>query len=224
MKRKRQQASVDSRAAGATRVVGGELGRLLAGRPTVAGVVWLLLFVMVIGVSGSYLLYRAAGPAATTASGTGVDPAAPFRARLLQNPKDVEALLGLAHVELDQTRLDAAESLYQQVLALEPKNVEAITHLGTVLLGRGQVDAALQRYNQALAIQPAYVHALWDKANLLQREKLDYAEAIRTWEAFIQAVGPDSQDGKTAQNFITEAKQAMGNAPSPVEKASGGKS
>ncbi|HSB71959.1 MAG TPA: tetratricopeptide repeat protein [Candidatus Methylomirabilis sp.] len=224
MKRKQQHSAVNSRATGANRAVGGEFGRLLTGRPTVAGVVWLVLIVMVIGVSGSYLVYRAAGPAATTGSGTGLDPAAPLRARLLQNPKDVEALLGLAHLELDQKQLDQAESLYRQVLAQEPKNVEAITHLGTVLLGRGQVDAALQHYNQALAIQPAYVHALWDKANLLQRDKLDYAGAIRTWEAFIQAVGPDSQDGKTAQNFITEAKQAMGNAPSPVEKAFGGKS
>lgn len=223
MGRKRQKRGIETSAAVANRSAGGGLGRLLAGRPTVAGVVWLLAIAMVVGVSGGYLAYRAAGPAASTATGPASDPAAPFRARLLQNPKDVEALLGLAHLELDQQQLDAAESLYQQVLAVDPKNVEAITHLGTVLLGRGQLDAALQRYDQALAIQPGYVHALWDKANLLQREKQDYAGAIRAWEAFIQAVGPDSQDGKTAQKFIAEAKQAMGSAPPPVEKASGGK-
>jgi tetratricopeptide (TPR) repeat protein len=202
-----------------------DLGRLLGGRPTLAGVIWLVAILMVVGVSGGYLVYRAAGPAATTAGGPpGPDPAAPFRVRLQQNPTDIEALLGLAHVELDQQHLEAAESLYRQVLAVEPKNVEAITHLGTVFLGRGQVDAALQRYDQALAIQPGYVHALWDKANLLQREKQDYAGAVRTWEAFIQAVGPDSQDGKAALKFIAEAKQAMGSAPSPAGKASGGKS
>jgi predicted TPR repeat methyltransferase len=203
----------------------GDLGRLLGGRPTLAGVVWLVVIMMVIGISGGYLVYRLAGPASTTASGpAGPDPAAPYRARLQENPKDIEALLGLAHVELDQQQLDAADSLYQQVLAVEPKNVEAITHLGTVLLGRGQVDAALQRYDQALAIQPGYVHALWDRANLLQREKQDYAGAVRAWEAFIRVVGPDSQDGKNAQKFIAEAKQAMGSAPSPAGKASGGKS
>jgi tetratricopeptide (TPR) repeat protein len=182
------------------------------------------VIVMVVGVSGGYLLYRAAGPAATTAGGaTGADPAVAFRVRLQQNPKDIEALLGLAHLQLDQQQLDAAESLYRQVLSEDPKNAEAITHLGTVLLGRGQVDAALQHYDQALAIQPGYVHALWDRANLLQHDKQDYAGAIRAWEVFIQAVGPDSQDGKTAQKFIAEARQAMGGA-SPVEKSSGGKS
>jgi cytochrome c-type biogenesis protein CcmH/NrfG len=172
--------------------VAGDLGRLLGGRPTLAGVIWLVVIMMVIGVSGGYLMYRAAGPAATTAGGSaGPDPAASYRARLQENPKDIEALLGLAHAELDQQQLDAADSLYQQVLAVEQKNVEAITHLGTVLLGRGQQD---------------------------------YAGAVRAWEAFIQAVGPDSQDGKTAQKFIAEAKQAMRSAPSPAGKASGGKS
>jgi hypothetical protein len=62
------------------------------------------------------------------------------------------------------------------------------------------------------------VHALWDKATLLQQVKGDYSGAIRTWEAFIRAVGSDSQDAKTAQQFIAEARDAMKNA-SPVEKA-----
>jgi hypothetical protein len=36
-------------------------------------------------------------------------------------------------------------------------------------------------------------------------------------------VGPDSQDARTAQRFISEARQAMQNA-SPVDKAFGKKS
>lgn len=202
--------------------VEGELKRLLVGRPSIAGVLWLVVIALVIGISGGYLVYRAMGP--TSASvGSGSDPGALWRTRLLQNPKDVEALLALAHLQLDQQQLDSAESLYRQVLAIDPKNAEAITHMGTVLLDRGQVDAALARYDEALAIDPRYVHALWDKANLLQQVKRDYAGAIRVWEAFIQLVGADSQDGKTAQGFIAEAKKALGNT-SPVEKALGGKS
>jgi predicted Zn-dependent protease len=202
--------------------VASELQRLLLGRPSVAGVIWLLAIVLVIGISGGYLVYRATGPTSASVAGSGPDPGAPWRARLLQNPQDVEALLGLAHVQLDQRQLDAAESLYNQVLALEPKNAEAITHLGTVLLERGRVDAALARYNEALAIDPRYAHALWDKGVLLLRVKKEYAAAIRVWEAFIRVVGAESQDGKTAQGFIAEARQAMAGG-SPVEKAFGGK-
>jgi cytochrome c-type biogenesis protein CcmH/NrfG len=202
---------------------GRELRRLLVGRPSVAGVVGLLVIALVIGISGGYLVYRAMGPTNASVGASGSDPAAPWRARLLQNPKDVEALLRLAHVQLDQQQLDAAEPLYQQVLVLEPQNTEAITHLGNVLFARGEVDAALARYNQALGIDPRYVHALWDKANLLQEVKKDYAGAIRVWETFIQVVGAESPDGKTAQEFTAEAKKAMGGA-SPVGKALGGKS
>ncbi len=223
MGKKQRKAPVEV----ARKEVGNEVRRLLVGRPTVTGVIWLLAIAMVVGISGGYIAYRAMGPATAPAGGSGTasqgsDPAAPWRARILQNPKDVEAMLGLAHVQLDQQQLDAAESLYQQVLGLEPKNVEAISHLGTVVLNRGQVDAALARYNQALAINPRYVHALWDKANLLQQVKKDYAGAIRAWEAFIQVVGAESQDGKTAQNQIAEAKKAMSGAP--LGKTPGGKS
>ena len=219
MGKKRQKVPVEA----AKDHADGGVQRLLVGRPSVAGVLWLLVIALVIGVSGGYLVYRAMGPTNAPVGGTASDPGASWRARLLQNPKDVEALLALAHVQLDQQQLDSAESLYQKVLAIEPKNAEAITHMGTVILDRGQVEAALARYNEALAIDPRYVHALWDKANLLQQVKKDYAGAIRVWESFIQIVGADSPDGKTAQGFIAEAKKAMGDA-SPVEKAFGGKS
>jgi cytochrome c-type biogenesis protein CcmH/NrfG len=217
-KRRQKQADVSRRVPEKRKVPA-----ILAGRPTVGGVIALMAIALVIGVSGGYLVFRAAGPSAPMADQAGQDATTPWRARLLQNPQDVEALLGLAHIHLDQQRLDDAESIYRQVLSLQPKNVEAITHMGTVLLGRGQAIAALREYDAALAIQPDYVHALWDKATLLQQVMQDYPAAIRTWEAFARAVGPDSQDARTAQRFISEARQAMQNA-SPVDKAFGKKS
>lgn len=196
---------------------------ILAGRPTVAGVITLMAIMLVIGVSGGYLMTRFSGSGGVATGSAGQDPTTAWRARLLQNPQDVEALLGLAHIHLDQRRLDEAESAYRQVLSLQPENVEAIAHLGTVMLGRGQTEAALRQYDRALAIRPDYIHALWDKAHLLQQVLQDYAAAIRTWKAFLRAVGPDSQDGKTAQQFIAEARDALRKA-SPVDKAFGGKS
>jgi len=216
---KRKKQAESSRRVTETRNVPG----ILAGRPTVGGVIALMAIVLVIGISGGYLAFRLAGPSAPATDQAGQDPTTPLRARLLQNPQDVEALLGLAHIHLDRERLDDAEAIYRQVLSLQPKNVEAITHLGTVLLGRDQAIAALREYDAALAIQPDYAHALWDKATLLQQVMQDYPAAIRTWEAFAQAVGPDSQDARTAQRFISEARQAMQNA-SPVDKAFGKKS
>jgi tetratricopeptide (TPR) repeat protein len=187
-----------------------------------ASVVWLVVITLTIGVSAGYLASRFAGPGVPAPAPAESDPTTPWRARLLQNPGDIEALLGLAHVHLDQQRLDEAEAVYRQVLAKEPKNAEAIDHLGTVMLARGQADSALRQYDQALTIQPTYVHALWDKASLLQQVKKDYPAAIRAWEDFRRVVGPESKDGKTAQGFINETRQAMSGG-SPVEKAFGGK-
>ena len=216
-KRKQRQPGQADQAPRRSRIPG-----ILAGRPTMASVMWLVVITLTIGVSAGYLASRFAGPGAPAPAPTEADPSTPWRARLLQSPGDIEALLGLAHVHLDQQRLDEAEAVYRQVLSKEPKNVEAIDHLGTVMLARGQVDSALRQYDQALLIQPDYIHALWDKANLLQQVKKDYPAAIRVWESFLRLVGPESKDGKTAQGFIAEARQAMSGG-SPVEKAFGGK-
>ncbi len=216
-KRKQRQPGQADQAPRRSRVPG-----IFAGRPTMANVVWLVAITLTIGVSAGYLASRFAGSGAPAPAPAEADPSTPWRARLLQSPGDIEALLGLAHVHLDQQRLDEAEAVYQQVLSKEPKNVEAIDHLGTVMLARGQVDSALRQYDQALLIQPDYIHALWDKATLLQQVKKDYPAAIRVWESFLRVVGSESKDGKTAQGFIAEARQAMSGG-SPVEKAFGGK-
>ena len=186
----------------------GGLTRLLGGRPSVGAVAVLVGIALVIGVSGGYLAFRLSATAPASPAPAN-DPAAPLQARLIQDPNDIPALLALAHIHLDRQELDSAESLYRRVLALDAKNAEAITHMGNVLFARGQVEAALAKYEEALRVQPGYIHALWDKANLLQQVTHDYAGAIRTWEAFIQAVGPDSQDAQTARTFIAEARQAM---------------
>jgi cytochrome c-type biogenesis protein CcmH/NrfG len=216
-RRKRQEAEQTEKPPERANVPG-----ILAGRPTMANVVWLVVITLTIGVSAGYLVSRFTGSGAPSSPSAEADLTAPWRARLAQNPEDVEALLGLAHAHLDQKRLDEAEAVYRQVLAKEPKNAEAIDHLGTVMLARGQVDSALRQYDQALAIQPNYIHALWDRASLLQQVKKDYPAAIRAWENFRRVVGPESQDGRTAQGFIDEARQAMSGG-SPVEKAFGGK-
>jgi tetratricopeptide (TPR) repeat protein len=197
-----------------------DAAHVLTDRPTVAGLIWLLAIVFVIGVSGGYLAWRFSAPGAT-APATGVDTGEAWRARLARNPDDLEAMLGLAHADLDAGRADEAERLYRQVLAKEPTNVEAVEHLGNVMLLRGQTEAALRQYDAALRLKPHYAHALWDKAHALQEVKKDYPAAILAWETFIGLVGADSRDGKTAKEFVADARQAL--RGSRVEKAFDGK-
>ncbi len=201
---------------------------LLAGQLTVPSVVALVAIALVIGVSGGYLAHRFTGPsspppaAPPSAARPASDPSAMWQTRLLQNPRDVEALMAIAHAHLTQNQPGEAEALYKRVLAIEPKNVEAIDYLGEIMQGRGQADAALRQYEAALTIQLDYIDALWDKASLLQRVKKDYPAAIKTWEAFQRSVGAGSQDYQTAERFIAEARQAMG-AAAPPPKGPGGR-
>ena len=193
---------------------------MLTGRPTLAGLICLLAIVFTIGGSGGYLAWRLtapSGPPAAQTQAAAPDATEQWRARLAQDPNDIDAMLGLAHAHLDANRPDEAERIYRQVLAKDPKNVEAVEHLGTVLLLRGDADAALRQYDEALRLKPDYVHALWDKARVLQEVKKDYPAAILTWQTFAGLVGPDTQDGKTAKQYIAEAQNAM--RGSPVEKA-----
>src|SRR5512138_519200 len=80
------------------------LVRLLGGRPRVGEIVALLAIVLVIGGSAGYLVYRFAGSSAVPGPPP-ADAATAWQARLAQAPNDAEALLGLAHVRLDQQQL-----------------------------------------------------------------------------------------------------------------------
>jgi len=103
-------------------------------------------------------------------------------------------LLQLAHVALDQGRLDEARGVYGRVLAREAGNVEAMTHVGAVLYREGRVDEALAKVDEALRIDPSYIHAHWDRTQYLFYGKRDFSAAVKAAEAFLQVLpkGPDA--------------------------------
>lgn len=77
-KRKRNQAEQTKQTPGRPNVPG-----ILAGRPTMASAVWLVVITLTIGVSAGYLVSRFAGPGAPAPAPAEADPSTPWRARLL---------------------------------------------------------------------------------------------------------------------------------------------
>jgi tetratricopeptide (TPR) repeat protein len=130
----------------------------------------------------------------------------------------VPSLLQLAHVALDEGRLDEARRLYARVLAREPRNAEAITHVGSVLYQEGRVDEALAKVEEALRIDPRYVHAHWDRTQYLFHAKRDFPAAIKAAEAFL-AVVPQGPDADSVRRLLAEARREQapkpGTAPPP---------
>jgi tetratricopeptide (TPR) repeat protein len=116
------------------------------------------------------------------------------------------SLLQLAHVALDQGRLDEAQRVYQRVLGREPRNVEAITHIGGVLFQQGRVDEALAKVEEALRLDPRYIHAHWDRTQYLFYGKRDFAATIKAAEAFLEVV-PQGPDADSVRQLMAASRQ-----------------
>jgi tetratricopeptide (TPR) repeat protein len=163
----------------------------------------------------------AGAPSATPAGDpsailTGIELQA-LRQAAAREDAPIPGLLQLAHVALDQGRLDEARRLYERVLAREPRNVEAITHIGGVLFHEGRVDDALAKVEEALRLDPRYIHAHWDRTQYLFNGKRDFAAAIKAAEAFLEVV-PQGPDADNVRKLLTEARQQAGKG-SPLPKA-----
>ena len=118
----------------------------------------------------------------------------------------IPGLLQLAHVALDQGRLEEARGVYGRVLAREAGNVEAMTHVGAVLYREGRVDEALAKVDEALRIDPSYIHAHWDRTQYLFYGKRDFSAAVKAAEAFLQVL-PKGPDADSVRKLMGEAQE-----------------
>jgi tetratricopeptide (TPR) repeat protein len=66
-----------------------------------------------------------------------------------------------------QGQLEAATTLYREILAAHPDNAEGHYRQANVLKDLGQLQAALAGYDRAIALKPDYAHAFCNRAVLL---------------------------------------------------------
>ncbi|WP_204250025.1 tetratricopeptide repeat protein [Rhodoferax koreense] len=90
----------------------------------------------------------------------------------------------------DQGRLDEAEAIYRQALALQPAYAQAHCNLGLVLQDRGRMAEAEAAYRAALAARPDYALALHNLGNVLQHSG-ELVEAVACYRRAL-ALGLDS--------------------------------
>lgn len=142
---------------------------------------------------------------------------AAFEERLSENPRDMEALLGLGHIHLDQGRYDLASEMYQQALEVDSANVEALSHMANILRDTGRAADAIENYNKALVKNPDYAHGWWDKA-LALRLTGDHEEAIVAWQEFLRLV-PTGDDAENAKKLMAESQAAKGKQSTSTTQA-----
>ena len=130
---------------------------------------------------------------------------AALEARLSQNPRDLEALVGLGRIYLQTAQMPKAIELYKRALEVDANNVSALSGMAMILAQAGHSDQALILFDRALAINPQVPMALLFKGRILYEDKKDYAGAIANWEQFLRLM-PQGGPADVVRGWIEEAR------------------
>lgn len=136
-------------------------------------------------------------------------------AKMRSRPEDVEGwkMLGRSYSVLGRFR-DAVEA-YAQAAKRAPRDAQLLTDFADALaMAQGQKLAGEpeQLVLRALEIEPDNLKAL-ALAGTAAFERKDYAAAAGLWERMLPRVPPDSEDARTIQSNINEARSLAGQAP-----------
>lgn len=129
-----------------------------------------------------------------------------MEARLRQNPRDVDALVGLGRVYLQAGQMPKAIDVYKRALEVDPSNVSALGGMAMILAQAGHNEQALMLFDKALAINPQFPMALLFKGRILYEDKKDYTGAIASWERFL-ALMPQGTPAEVVRGWIEEARR-----------------
>jgi cytochrome c-type biogenesis protein CcmH/NrfG len=179
-------------------------------RPVFAVSVIGLLLVIIGG--GGFLLGRVTQDASVdteardVGQGDGTAMVAALETRLNQNPRDLEALVGLGRIYLQTGQMPKAIDLYKRALEVDGNNVSALSGMAMILAQAGHSDQALILFDRALAINPQIPMALLFKGRILYEDKRDYDGAIANWEQFLNMM-PQGGPAEVVRGWIEEARR-----------------
>ncbi len=161
---------------------------------------------LVAGIGAGYLvatrgsadpISQAAGGGQPAMSGPVVAMVREYRARLEANPKDVEALVGLAQLNLQRRDVTQAIDHFKRALAVDSGHPEALTGLGMILAEAGDFTEALATFDRALKRDPNHLQALWWKAQVQLYALKNYRAAVPTLERALALLPPSPSPERT---------------------------
>ena len=144
-----------------------------------------------------------------------------LRARLAQNPQDLDGLMLLARtLKTTQQYEEAAETL-EKAHAVAPDNPIVMVELAEAwvfLTPDGMVpDRSVAMLERAIDIEPGAQKGLW-LMGIAQSQRGDEAFAISYWQTLLEMLDPGSNIANTVQQQISEAQARMGMEPdTPVD-------
>ncbi len=138
---------------------------------------------------------------------------AAFQHVLEQDPKNVDAIRGVANVHYDREEHKEAIPYYERYLALRPDDLSARTDLGTMYLYAGDPTRAVATYRDVLQRDPKFLQAHYNLA-VTQHQQGDDAAAL---EELHTARGLATDEG--ARKQIDDMIAELGGGPPPSETA-----
>jgi tetratricopeptide (TPR) repeat protein len=161
------------------------------------------------------------------ASGPVLDQAAvaALMQQIQADPKDTEALMGLADEYYIVGDFGNAKLWIDKLLEVDPKNIRGLLASGAVAFNTGDLATAKTQWEAVLVIEPENVEAHYDLGFLyLNQDPPDMAGVQREWGKVVE-IAPDSDVAQTVKAhldaFASPAPSAGASAaPSPAPSAS----
>lgn len=104
---------------------------------------------------------------------------------LQERPEDIDAILGLARIDLVAGRRDAAEAGFRKALSLQPNSAVAKNALGQYYAAQGRLPEALPLLSEAMLGDPTNKGYRFQLAVALARS----GDATAAFPHFVQSVG-----------------------------------
>ena len=136
-------------------------------------------------------------------------PVAPTELNLAVN---LEEAMAIGVRRLREGRLEAAEAVYQAVLAVAPEHADALHFLGVQRHQLGQHEAAIALIRKAIMAAPGYADAHNNLGNLYKEQ----GELEKAREAYVKAIEINPRH-VGAYNNLGVTMRALGRADAAVE-------
>jgi hypothetical protein len=104
-----------------------------------------------------------------------------------QNPRDVKALINLAHANFMIQRFDQAREYYERALKVEPSHIEARLSLSDCYALTRKYDEAVQQLDIILNKEKDRPEALYNKGLILLTARGNRSGAQKAWTRLIKA-------------------------------------
>jgi tetratricopeptide repeat protein len=129
-----------------------------------------------------------------------------YKAAIAKNPKDLEAITGLANLEFDSGQWEKAIDYYTRALAIDPGNADVRVDRAIAYHSSGQNDLAKKELLRVTRERPSHRNA-WLNLGVVMRETGDLQGAVTAWERYLE-IDPNGEHAADIRKELANLKQA----------------